>query len=299
MKEKLNQKAFLYHLYKEKANKINRSYPKYLRSPEEIIDLFSGKTILVFDTETTGLYSQTHQVTEIAAGVFNGDSFRTIDSFHRKIVLTERTLARIDYEKENPPRFGVKKCLDMQNYDPNSSDLIELDSALIDFYQFCEKYNAIIVGQNIKFDLDMVNTALKKVKPGAQLKHKDVLDTKLFFTLYIIPAFIALRGRGNSEATFILRKIWDWKIKRPSAKLDSILKAFDIEIKGWHGAFADVKSTAIALLKIRDFIKKHSDIVTDPIFIKERNIAYKREHIFYRKKSKRERKNFYKKDKLS
>lgn len=302
MKEKLNQKVFLYYLYKDKAYKIKDKNPKYLRSPEELIELFSGKTLLVFDTETTGLYSQTHQVTEIAAEVFNGDSFETIDSFHKKIALNDRTLARIDSEKEiknSRSFFGVEKCLQIQDYDCNDPELVELDEALLGIYDFCKKYDAVMVGQNIKFDLDMVNTALKKIKPNAQLKHREVLDTKLFFTLYIIPALMSLKRQGDKKTKNILNKIWDKRLNRPSAKLSYILKAFDVEIQGWHGAVADVKSTALALRKIKNFIKEHSDIISDPVFIKERNKAYKKEKVFYKLKSKKDRRKFYKKDKLA
>ena len=105
---------------------------KYLQSPEELLKIFSGKTILVFDTETTGLYAHTHQITELAAEVLDGDTFETLDTFHKKISLNEKTLARIECEKDNkdPKHFGVEKCLKLQGYDPEDPDLKEIDNVL-------------------------------------------------------------------------------------------------------------------------------------------------------------------------
>lgn len=73
---------------------------KYLQSPEHLLKVFSGKTILVFDTETTGLFSHVHQITEIAAEIIDGDSFEIIDSFHKKVILNDKTKVRMECEKK-------------------------------------------------------------------------------------------------------------------------------------------------------------------------------------------------------
>lgn len=276
--------------------------PKYLQAPEDLLKVFSGKELLVFDTETTGLHAHTHQITELAAEVINGDTFETIDSFHRKISLNEKSLARLECEKQvtdkDPKFFGVDKCLKLQGYNPNDPDLRELDSVLIEFYEFCNKHDAIITGQNATFDLRMVNTSLKKLIPGAQIKNQGVYDTKIFFSTFVIPALIALKERGDEKTKAIIESIWDKEKNRPSSKLGLILKAFDIDIVGWHGAPADVKSTILALKKIMAFIKDHTDIITDPIFLRERGKAYHREKVEYPQRDKKQRKEFYRKDKL-
>ena len=277
----------------------NMGKSKYLQSPENLLKIFPGKNILVFDTETTGLHAHVHQITEIAAEVVNGDTFEVIDSFHRKVTLNEKTLARMKCEKDdvskNPDVFNVEKCLTLQGYNPNDPELKELDSVILDFYEFCNKQDAIIVGQNAPFDLSMVNTALRKIQPGSQLKNNGVYDTKLFFSTFVIPALLALKEQGNEETKQIIEDIWDVKKNRPSARLGLILKAFGIDIVGWHGAVADVKSTVLALKKILEFIKTHSYIANDPVFIKERNRAFFKE---YKNKedNKIQRKEFYRKD---
>jgi len=141
----------------------------------------------------------------------------------------------------------------------------------------------------------MVNTALRKIQPGSQLKNNGVYDTKLFFSTFVIPALLALKEQGNEETKQIIEDIWDVKKNRPSARLGLILKAFGIDIVGWHGAVADVKSTVLALKKILEFIKTHSYIANDPVFIKERNRAFFKE---YKNKedNKIQRKEFYRKD---
>jgi len=272
---------------------------KYLQPPEDLLKVFSGKTILVFDTETTGLYSQTHQITELAAEVINGDTFETIDTFHKKITLSEKTLARRECEKSNtdPKFFGVEKCLKLQGYDPNEPELKELDDVLVEFYEFCEKHNSIIVGQNAAFDLNMVNTSLKKIIPGAKIKNQGVYDTKVFFSVLVIPALVALKEKGDEDTKQIVEAIWDPKKDRPSARLGLILKAFGIDIVGWHGAAADVKSTILALKKIMEFIEKHSDLSSDPSFREKRDKAFHTEH-GYKARDKKQRREFYRKDKL-
>jgi oligoribonuclease (3'-5' exoribonuclease) len=275
---------------------------KYLQSPEQLLKTFSGKDILVFDTETTGLFSHTHQITEIAAEVVDGDTFTVKDSFHRKVNLTEKTFARIKCEKElyekDPKIFGVEKCLKMNGYNPDDPELRELDDVLIEFYDFCEKHTAIVVGQNATFDLNMVNTSLKKIRPGTEIKNQGVYDTKVFFSTFVIPALQALKERGDEDTKDIIEAIWDPEKKRPSSRLGLILKAFGINIVGWHGAPADVKSTVLALKKIMDFIRDHSDIVTDPVFQKERNKAFHKEVGEYKARDKKQRRDFYRKDKL-
>lgn len=273
---------------------------KYLQSPEQLLKVFSGKTILVFDTETTGLFSHVHQITEIAAEVIDGDSFEIIDSFHKKVILNDKTKARMECEKKvinkDPKIFDIEKCLKMNGYNPDDPDLKELDGVLIDFYEFCEKHNSIIVGQNAAYDLNMVNTALKKIIPVAQVKNQEVYDTKLFFSTIVIPALTALKEQGNEETKLIIETIWDPEKNRPSSRLGLILKAFDIDIVGWHGAVADVKSTVLALKKILEFIKDHSDIVTDPVFIKERNKNFHKEVGENKDRDKKQRRDFYRND---
>jgi DNA polymerase III epsilon subunit-like protein len=275
---------------------------KYLQSPKQLIDVFSGKTILVFDTETTGLFSQTHQITELAAEVVDGDSFKVIDSFHKKIFLNDKTKVRIDYEKgvinKDPKFFGVEKCLKMNGYNPDDPELRDLNNVIVDFYEFCNKHNSIILGQNATYDLNMVNTALKKIIPGASIKNIEVYDTKVFFSVFIIPALQALKAQGDEDTKDIIETIWDPEKNRPSTRLGLILKAFGIDIVGWHGALADVMSTTLALKKILEFIEKHADIVSDLVFLKERGKAFHKEVGEYKDRDKKQRREFYRKDRL-
>jgi len=284
------------------ANKIILSgvgKSKYLQSPEDLLKVFSGKTILVFDTETTGLYAHVHQITELATEVIDGDTFETVDTFHKKINLNEKSLVRLECERSNtdPKFFGVDKCLKLQGYNPNDPELKELDNVLVEFYEFCEKHPSIIVGQNATFDLRMVNTALKKIIPGAQIKNQGVYDTKVFFSVLIIPALVTLKEKGDEDTKQIIETIWDPVKNRPSSRLGLILKAFGIDIVGWHGAVADVKSTTLALKKIMEFIEKHSDLYSDSSFLEKRNKAFRKEYD-YKARDKQQRREFYRKDKL-
>jgi DNA polymerase III alpha subunit (gram-positive type) len=203
--------------YKKRYILSDMGKSKYLQSPRQLLKVFSRKTILIFDTETTGLFSHVHQITEIAAEVIDGDSFEIIDSFHKKVILNEKTKARIECEKKvinkDPKIFDVEKCLKMNGYNPDDPDLKNLNDVLIEFSEFCEKHNSIIVCQNAVYDLNMVNTALKKFIPRAQVKYQEVYDTKLFFSIFVIPALTALKEQGNEETKQIIEAIWDRSFK--------------------------------------------------------------------------------------
>ena len=283
-----------------KVSGIGKS--KYLQSPEDLLSVFSGKKIMVVDTETTGLYAHTHQITEIAAEVLDGDTFEIIDSYHKKIKLTDRTRTRMECERkereQGVKKFDVEKCLELQGYDPEDPGLKELYDILLDFYEFNRKYpNVVIVGQNITFDIRMINTALKKIDPGKTLLFKEAYDTKVFFSTFVTPALIVLKEENDEGTKGIIDKIWDKEKGRPSSRLGLILKAFDIEIQGWHGAAADVKSTALALRKILKFIENYSHIIDDDRFKAEQAKAFKKEYSL-KDRDQKSRKDFYKKDTL-
>jgi len=253
---------------------------KYLAPAQNIFQSLKNETIIFFDTETTGLYAGFHQITEIGAIAVRGENFTPIDKFHKKMKLTEATKARAQCEKMEGLQGlkkkdkGVEDCLVMQNYDPNDPDLQENDQVLRDFKLFCDGYNAVIIGQNAKFDMEMVNVNLKKIGE-APIRHKGVYDTLLLMKTQVVPALkaLSLRGGANGQrANFMLQDMT--KKGRISYSLGSILKAFGLNIEGWHGAFEDVKSTLTAFQIIAKLFEKLIDIDSDPVFFEQQEKAF-------------------------
>lgn len=270
---------------------------KYLIPPQDLFKKLKGETFIFFDTETTGLYPKVVQVTELAAIAVNGDNFQEIDKIHGKIKLTEKTKARalcdVKVKEQVTARgekmFGVEDCLKLQGYDPNDPELREEETVLNDFYKFCEKHNAILVAQNAPFDLAMINSKITKKVPN-----RGVLDTKLFMNFYIIPSLITLKEKGDKKSEDILKLIT--RKEKIHSTLGDILKVFGIDIKGWHGAFADVQSTIEAFKNIVKYFEEHPDVHTEEKYKQEQAKAFvkEREH---QKKELQKKKEFYKTDK--
>jgi len=63
-------------------------------SPTPLMPI-EGKTLIFFDTETTGLNPFTSQITEIAAMAVEGSTNTTLDIFHRKIMLLQELKAKL------------------------------------------------------------------------------------------------------------------------------------------------------------------------------------------------------------
>ena len=267
---------------------------KYLVPPKELFDKLKDETFIFFDTETTGLYPKVVQVTELAAVAVKGKDFTEIDKIHRKIRLSEKTKARAMCEVKvreqltarGEKLFGIDECLKMQGYNPEDPELQEEKQALEDFYSFCEKHSAILVAQNAPFDLSMINSKLSQ-----KVHNRGVLDTKLFMQFYIIPALQALKAKGDTKATEVLGLIT--RKDKIHSTLGDILKAFGMDIKGWHGAFADVQSTLEAFKNIVKYFDEHPEIHKEDVYKQEQAKAFSKErgHI---KRKKRRKKSFIK-----
>ena len=253
---------------------------KYLSSPQNIFDSLKSETVIFFDTETTGLYAGVHQITELAAVAVKGDSFTPIDKFHKKMKLTEATKARSQCEKMEGLQGlkrkdkSVEDCLTLQKYDPSDPSLQENDQTLKDFKLFCDKYNAVMIGQNAKFDMEQVNANLKKIDEGP-IRQKGIYDTMLLMKTHVVPALKSLVTRGGAEGERAQQMLQNMtKRGRISYSLESILQAFGLNIEGWHGAFEDVKSTLTAFQIINKLFEKLTDLHTDPTFIENQEKAF-------------------------
>jgi len=247
---------------------------KYLDSPSQVFNRLKDETLLFFDTETTGLNPHQCQLTEIAAQVVRGPSFEVIDSFDRKIDLNEKTLNKIKEESEghkDPKKMTVEQILKMNRYHDNTKKSESEDKVLNDFYDFCKKYNPIIVAQNAKFDLDFVNTRGDKKIPN-----KGVYDTMLMARYWFIPAVKTLSEKDVLKEKIRSRIITDDKGKIRST-LGNLIKAFAEKISGWHRAIDDVKSTVKAFQKIMNYFEEYKDVHEEDKYKSEMGKALRRQ----------------------
>lgn len=85
---------YIFIVYMNEAKLYGKTIPEIL----EHIKQFKGKTLIFFDTETTGLEPNRpyEQVTQIAAMAVNGDDWSLIDKFEEKAALNPNTRKILD-----------------------------------------------------------------------------------------------------------------------------------------------------------------------------------------------------------
>ena len=226
-------------------------------------NMLTDKTLVFFDTETTGLSPGDSQVTEIAALIINGDTLEEEAEFHVHIILHDATLQKIEDEKDSLRKFTVKKILDMTNYYNSKATATEAEAiqGLSDFIP----QDAILVAHNAPFDLKMINTRAR-VNDVAPISHfSKVMDTLMMSRQFFLPASQELEAEGDVEAKRYLDELtrkWNWKkTKRAiiSSRLGDLAKALKQDLTNWHQALADVRGTIELFKKFKEFFDKHYD----------------------------------------
>jgi DNA polymerase III alpha subunit (gram-positive type) len=224
-------------------------------------DTISGRTLVFFDTETTGLSPGNSQVTEIAALIINGDTLTEEGEFHVHIKLDDDTLQKIEDEKDSKRKFTVAKILDMTNY-YNSKATASEGEAIQGLSEFIPQ-DAILIAHNASFDLKMVNTRAR-INNVSPISHfSKVMDTLMMSRQFFLPASQELEAAGDEEAKRhldILTKKWNWKkTKRAilSSRLGDLAKALEQDLTDWHQALADVRGTIEIFKKFKEFFDKH------------------------------------------
>ncbi len=144
------------------ANKILKDYRRMFRL------LKSGETFVAFDTETTGLNSQTCRIIEIGAVKFN---YSGCISVFNSLINPETTV---------PP-----ECVKLSGI---TDDMLKnqplIKSVLPSFCDFIK--DSIIIGHNVHFDLRFLQAELERA--GLQAVSNPAIDT-LGFSRWVFPDF--------------------------------------------------------------------------------------------------------------
>ena len=226
-------------------------------------NMITGKQLVFFDTETTGLSPRTSQITEIAAVIINGDTLEEEQSYHVHIKLDDVTKQRIEDERDSKNKFTVEKILDMTNY-YNSKATVDEGEAMLGLSEFIPQ-DSILVAHNASFDLKMVNTRAKMNGVPVISHFSKVLDTLMMSRQFFLPASQELEAEGDIEAKRyldVLTKKWNWKkTKRAilSSRLGDLARALKQDLTDWHQALADVRGTVDLFKKFKRFFGKHFD----------------------------------------
>ncbi len=198
--------------------------------------MHSGYVLYVIDTETTGMDPEKHDVVEISACRIILDNSSVVKRDQKTWLLkalNPRTIEdealRINGHKREDithlSKFG------RENYKEPSDIVSEIELWIMD--DCVSSIDRVFVGQNPKFDIDMLKALWKKVGSGETFpfmleNDNRVIDTKQIATLWDI-----CTGK-----------------RRRYYNLSSLVKSFGVKKGKAHKAEEDVRMTVDLLIKL-------------------------------------------------
>ena len=177
---------------------------------------------VVFDTETTGLDLNTDRILSIGAIGISNNTIDVADSF-------ERYLKQDEFKAETVEIHGILK-------DGNLKKTTE-EEAIKAFISFLG--NAVLVAHHAAFDVEMINTALKRMNLP-KLKNKSI-DTGILYK----------KLEGKKDKHF---------------NLDVLCDEFKIPKHDRHTASGDAFITAILFLKLISKLKQERTVHYSDLF---------------------------------
>jgi DNA polymerase III epsilon subunit-like protein len=231
--------------------KSNGDFLDWLKSKSDKIFVFT-------DTETSGLPSDPYEVqlTQVSCVIakydFDTNRFEEIETYDKKIKLTEKTL-----DQMREPTNRIKKVLSFNHYGKKGTEYHYEEEVLSDFFKTISKYDRpMLVIQNAEFDMRFLNTRNPIVKFD-----NEVLDTKQIAQLFYLPTLQKL-AETDSKASDMIRKIGtsDRDNGLISSSLSKIGPALGINMSGYHDALTDSRLAMQMFVKMVDFLKSHRDV---------------------------------------
>ncbi len=250
---------------------------------------FKGKTLIFFDTETTGFdpFKDISLMTEIGAWVVDGDTMETIKEFNLKANLSQEIKDLLDnnvnseiYKKyqarqkekdaENAKRVAAGKSptkpsltlndiLQMTQYYSKTAEFTEEKDMIEKFLNIINKQkNPIMIAHNASFDMKYLSGRAKKF--GLKVPKTKVIDTLKISQDYFIPFLEKLDSEELRPVMTALMKKKTKKGIQYSSRLGDLAKAFDIDITNWHNAFADVEMMVKVLAKILELLNENKNV---------------------------------------
>jgi DNA polymerase III epsilon subunit-like protein len=226
----------------------------------------SGKTLIVFDVETTGLNPEDKltQITTISAVKFNSNGDRFGDCFDEHVLLRQEIQERVLYETNFlvPEKENISQWIKKSGWDSSRASLNESE-AVIAFKEWIGKHeNYLLVGYNVNFDMNMINYQLKKTNNEITESFYDVMElAKTTFRALIT----TMAEKGNIFAKKFIEMI---SIEgRPSYKLELIGPALGFSTSKSHESLDDCKQTGKIYFEMRQIIKKNISIMKTNEFL--------------------------------
>lgn len=249
----------------------------FRQTAQSILDKVKGKTVIAFDTETTGLsvHLPWVQITEIASIAYDVDSGKELGRYHVKVKLGKEALAEIERQKRNtkidpetgkvidrgalegPKGLSILDLLKMSEYEDANTNYVELQEMFEGWVNFVNSHpNVILVAQNAGFDLGQVMAPLSKLKLKKP-KFVEVLDTITLARTWVYPILKAAAACGDERSAEMLKQ---FDVATPKGtiqqfRLGTLGKVFDVPADHWHSGLSDTVQTMGIFLKMLELLR--------------------------------------------
>lgn len=238
---------------------------------DSLLKKIQGKTIVVFDTETSGLSVLLPwvQVTEIAAVAIDGDTGKELGKFHRKIRLTPQTRDEITRERsvstkddsgarEGPKAPSIQRLFKMSRYGDKNAQFSEIKRVYQDWVDWLNQFDKpVMVAQNAAFDMTHMFAPLKKFGI-ARPNIGEVIDTMVLARTWIYPLLKAAAQAGDTASEEMLKAfdVMRGERKSQSFALNNLGKAFKVDATHWHSGISDTLQTLGIFQAMMKFLKQ-------------------------------------------
>ena len=250
---------------------------------EEFINNIKDRTLIFFDTETTGFKASVNhnQITQIAAIVAHLEGEGLGETYTDTLKIDNATQDRIQWERERaekikkedeemlargeiPPKrkkyTSIEDIFKMTNYDPDKAQSSTMEGAN-QFFQWLSKFeNPLIVAQNAKFDISFLNNMYKRSNVP-KFKYQ-VMDFFQFNKIYLEPMLRNLERTGDVGAVDMINRLTKISTdkngnekKSFSVAQKQLGSAFEVSNKGAHEALHDVEQMIELVKKVISYVK--------------------------------------------
>ena len=225
-------------------------------------------TLIVFDTETTGLDPRVPhvQILSLSAASFDVKKEDMLDIFNQFAELNKETterlhtdkLHRIDYQNVNYKY--INDFLVKSQWHDNKKDGSEIE-VVNNFVDFCGKFkNVLLCGYNAGFDMRMINTCLKR--NGKKPLDYPVIDVMRLVNIFLDPTLDALSAKGITLAKDMISGVMN-SVNKKSYNLQNVAKILNVLRADGHVSLADIEMTGKVLTQSVKFIQDHTPELGD------------------------------------
>ena len=231
----------------------------YGKSNSDAIDWINSKSDRKFafiDIETTGLPNKEYnvQITQIACLICqynqNTGKFKEVESFNKKIKLTEETISSMGETDR------IKKVLSFNRYGQRGIVFHEESNTILELKEFLFQHGfPILVIQNASFDMKYLNTRSEHKIPN------EVLDTKQMLQLFYLPTLQKLAETDNIYKEMIDRIGTSERDNGLiSSSMGKVGPAMGMDMGDYHDALSDCKYTVKILENMIQLLKDNKDL---------------------------------------